>query len=956
MIFKVLTFLIFFALTGPKSLAALLVQEVTVSCGTSKACLTHAERFKGLKDTYRNVTHLRQTLKALVSVGGVRDFFWELQPTAAGSNLKIHFSPKQIIGTVSAKAENDQIKEYIELNTRLKPGSWHEQSALIDETLRLRQYLASKGYPRADIKINQKARGDEVNLTIIIKAGRPQLLREIVIKTESAVIRKFAEAKFRDLVNKNFDVQTTRTKADELEGELFTFGYYLVSISLTPKKVGDDVVVEALIGPAEQWGFSLVQPPLPASNLKLEVGPIVRELFKRYRRPLDESALRVGIQDHYKKMGYLSAQVKLKTVRYRTALGDWMNSGEVEINPGIQTRIREVIFPGAQLWSQKTLKRMWEEQGQELTSAGFYDEESQAAFSEWLKGQYIRLGYVRAEVSQPRSIFEEDNKFARLEYTITEGPRVMVDEIKFSGVDESEEIKIQEKMETKAGAPFNPLQFTEDLRLIVDGLQDEGWFRADIANRDADTIVVYGKDRSSVRLNIIVNKGKRITFNRLVIVGNRETRNNVIRRKSPFDQGKPITPGLVKEYETALSSTGLFTSVRVRPVMHKGETPLTDVVVEVMEREYGLIEIAPGYRTDIGLKLSGTISYLNLFGENISTSLTGQVNQRLDYAALDERRRKEGKSLMEYNLTSQLNVPDVEETNIDYGLTISMQRRRFFSFDADIRRLANTISRDFGPRFSVSLRHQFESINQFDATEARDNGSFEIGALTPSFTADFRNTRINPTLGAWFNISNEFANPYFLSQKTDDLTINFYKLISRNRFYIPIPRGTIAISAVAGIQENLEKDLKRDSNGNVETDPDTGQRLTKGYIPNIKVFRLTGLDIVRGFSDEEINRLPNGKDIGDDPVQNKAYMANFKIEPRYFINDALMAGVFYDAGRVYVDSVDIGDLRQSVGVTFKVVTPVGTLDFDYGFKLLRKKDENGNLESPGRFHVSIGFF
>jgi outer membrane protein insertion porin family len=953
---RVLLILLLAAFSSASALAALLVESVSVSCGSSKACQTQTERFNGLKATFRNTTHLRQTLKAIVSVGGVKDFAWELQPTAAGSILKISFSPKQVIGTVVARTEDDLLKEYIELNTRLKPGTWHEQSLLIDETLRLRQYLSTKGYPRADIKIREKIHGDEVNLTIVVKAGRSQLLREVVIKTESAVIRKFAEAKFRDITGKNFDIQSARSKADELEHELFTFGYYLVSVSLTPKKIDEDVIVEALIGPAEQWAFAVVRPPAPAEDLKIEIAPIIRELFKRYRRPLDESALRVGIQEHYKKMGYLGAQVKLKTNRYKTSLGDWMNSGEVEVKPGAQTRIREVIFPGAQLWSQKTLKRMWEQQGQELTSSGFYDEESQVAFSEWLKGQYIRLGYVRAEVSQPRAIFEQDNLYARLEYTISEGPRVMVDEIKIGGVDENEDVVLQEKIETKVGAPFNPLQFTEDLKSIADGLQEDGWYRAEIANRDADSIVVYGKDRSSVRLNITVNKGKRISFNRLVIVGNRETRNNVIRRKSPFVVGMPITPNLVKEYEASLSSTGLFSSVRVRPVFHKGDTPLTDVVVEVIERDYGLVEIAPGYRTDIGLKLSGTISYLNLFGENISTSLTGQVNQRLDYAAFDERRRKEGKSLMEYNLTSQLNVPDVEDTYIDYGLTLSMQRRRFFSFDADIRRLANTISRDFGTRFSISLRHQFESINQFDATVERDNGSFEIGALTPSFTADFRNTRINPTLGAWFNISNEFANPYFLSQKTDDLTINFYKLISRNRFYIPIPRGTIAISAVAGLQENLEKDLKRDSDGNVATDPVTGQRLTKGYIPNIKVFRLTGLDIVRGFSDEEINRLPNGKDIGDSPVQNKAYMANFKVEPRYFINDALMAGIFYDAGRVYVDTVDIGDLRQSVGVTFKVVTPVGTLDFDYGFKLLRKKDEDGNLESPGRFHVSIGFF
>ena len=85
-------------------------------------------------------------------------------------------------------------------------------------------------------------------------------------------------------------------------------------------------------------------------------------------------------------------------------------------------------------------------------------------------------------------------------------------------------------------------------------------------------------------------------------------------------------------------------------------------------------------------------------------------------------------------------------------------------------------------------------------------------------------------------------------------------------------------------------------------------------------------------------------------------MANLKIEPRYFLNDTLMAGVFYDAGRVFVNRMDLGELRDSVGVTFKIVTPVGTLDFDYGIKLLRKKDPSGRLEDPGRFHVSIGFF
>src|SRR5690606_26631952 len=150
--------------------------------------------------------------------------------------------------------------------------------------------------------------------------------------------------------------------------------------------------------------------------------------------------------------------------------------------------------------------------------------------------------------------------------------------------------------------------------------------------------------------------------------------------------------------------------------------------------------------------------------------------------------------------------------------------------------------------------------------EDLDNGSFRIGAITPSLTFDWRNSQVNPTSGAFFNMSVEYANPYFLSQEKEDLMINHYKLISRNRFYVPFKNGTVAISLVGGVQENLARDLI-DNNGTEQTE---------GYIPNIKVFRLTGMYIIRGFTDEEMNKLSDGTDISKARIDNRAYMLNFK--------------------------------------------------------------------------------
>jgi outer membrane protein insertion porin family len=374
----------------------------------------------------------------------------------------------------------------------------------------------------------------------------------------------------------------------------------------------------------------------------------------------------------------------------------------------------------------------------------------------------------------------------------------------------------------------------------------------------------------------------------------------------------------------------------------------TDLIVKVTERDYGLVEFAPGFRTDLGAKLTATASYLNIGGMNRAITLRSQVNQRLNYQTFDPRRRKQRRQLVEHNETLTYTQGDIFNTQINSSTGLSYQYKRFYSFDAEIFRVNNTFTRDISTRLSSSVRYQYEAITQSDATELRDNGSFKIGAITPSLTYDLRNSQVNPLKGAFFNLSCEFANPYFLSQKESDLTINYYKLVSRNRFYIPYKFGTVAISMVAGLQENL-------ANEKITVN---GVEQTAGYIPNIKVFRLTGMDIVRGFNDEEINRVPgeDKSDVSQVKVEQKAYLANLKFEPRYFINDTLMAGVFYDAGRVFVNQVNMGQLRDSVGVTFKILTPVGTLDFDYGIKLLRERNKDGSLEDPGRFHVSIGFF
>ena len=145
-----------------------------------------------------------------------------------------------------------------------------------------------------------------------------------------------------------------------------------------------------------------------------------------------------------------------------------------------------------------------------------------------------------------------------------------------------------------------------------------------------------------------------------------------------------------------------------------------------------------------------------------------------------------------------------------------------------------------------------------------------------------------------------------------------------------------------------------DGKKNLATDYDDPSS-RRGYIPRVKVFRLEGVDIVRGFEDIEINRLDEGIDISEKIIDDQVYFLNLKLEARRFLTPTLIGALFYDAGRISTETFTFNDLRHSVGTSLKFLTPVGTLNFDYGLKLSRKMID-GEKESFGRAHLAIGFF
>jgi outer membrane protein insertion porin family len=941
-------FTIFLFIFSSISFAELVVDKVEIDC-LDNNCQRVFRSFKSLTGKYESISNLEKILKIYTINQGIYKFSYELINTGKNQHLKLLIGVKPVVHDVDIVFVKDSID--IPVLLPLSPSSFLDENKVSESVEAIKRLAAGKGYPNARVQVKSNLRKDKsIDIDFIVGLGTPRRLSEInyMILPQEGNIRELADKFLMSYLNTPFDQQDFKQSVDKLKDTLFDFGYYLVDIDFNYRNIGQrNVVAQVDISLGNKYVFDL------SGNTYFSIHQlrtIFKDNLKVYKRQPTIESIRSTVQSQYKSAGFKDVKVDVTLSNYSDLENSNVERVKIDIDEGRRFMLSRLEFKGNSFFKIDELEKMFYANAFSQAKNGIYDEKYYTFFQDYIYKQYLEKGFVDAKVDSPLINIEDD--MLTVSFRIREGARAIINKVDIQGLSDELKIEIEKSMVNKTKKAFNPLVFQDDLNMIENTLKNKGYYFTQIKNLDSTDLVIYRNDNSQVDIKIDIELTEKIFLDNIIIIGNVSTNTKIVEREILIQRGDVITPDAIRRTYSNILGLNLFSQVNIKPIIKSNSR--SDLLIILKEKDFGIIEFAPGFRTDLGPKLGGGINYLNLWGEHWIMGVKGQVNRRVAYDTLDPRRRSEEKDILEHYSRINFNKNYIFDSPLGYSGAISTTRRRYYSFDADISRISNTVSWDIDNYWSVSLRQQYETISQFDATLDRDNGDFQIGGVTPGVIWDLRDNRINPTQGAYFNLSLELANPTFLSQSNEDLEINFYKIVSRNKFYAKIPNGVLALSMVAGVEENLNKEIRKDSDGNPIMVGD--RALTRGYIPDIKVFRLTGSDIVRGFEDGEINRLVNGQDISEVLVTDRAYMMNLKVEPRFYINDSSMIGIFYDAGRVFVDEYDLNELRSSVGLSYKYLTPVGSLDIDYGIKLLRKRDSNGTLESPGRLHVSIGFF
>jgi outer membrane protein insertion porin family len=171
---------------------------------------------------------------------------------------------------------------------------------------------------------------------------------------------------------------------------------------------------------------------------------------------------------------------------------------------------------------------------------------------EKIKNLYSEKGHLLADVAVKRIPVEDSIGQADIEFDISEGKKVKIEGITFSGNQRFPDSKLRGKMSTKQksffrSGNFNRDKYLDDKDKVIDFYKNEGYIDAVIL----DDTIWYSQDMTRMFINIDLQEGSRYYFGDMTWEGNSIIGND------KFQKGMKIKPGTIfnqKKYDETIAN------------------------------------------------------------------------------------------------------------------------------------------------------------------------------------------------------------------------------------------------------------------------------------------------------------------------------------------------------------------------------------------------------------------
>lgn len=605
----------------------------------------------------------------------------------------------------------------------------------------------------------------------------------------------------------------------------------------------------------------------------------------------------------YSSIGYNSSKIETKLKKNDNRSFDLL----IEINKGEKTKISSINFIGNNNIRSSRLrdiiaseeKAFWKV----ITKNTNFNESQINLDIRLLTNYYKSLGYFYVKVN---SNLAQLNKTGNVDlvYSIEEGNRYTISKIS-TNVDKTFDKKIffplnkvYNKHVGEYYSPFTVKKLLEELDELIDN-NDLQFVEHNVEE------VVEGK---SINITFNVMEGEKNLVERINIIGNSITNEDVIRGELILDEGDPFTKLNLDKSIAKIKSRNIFSKVKY-DVVNGSDKNLKIINIEVAEQPTGEISAGAGFGTNGG-QVAFVVKENNWLGEGKSVTFDVELDAESlsgEVVYSDPNYNFLGNSI-NYSISSESNdKPDKGYKNSVYGAGIGTSFEQYKDVTASLGISASYDDLSTTGNASQSLKNQA--------------GSFSEIAGNYGFTYDKRNRTFMPTDGTIISFSQSlpiYADKSFLANQ---FLSSSYKTLSEN----VIGASKIYLGSISGLSDD-----------------------------NVRISKRLSLSPkrLRGFQKNKVGPVD-----GDDHIGGN-YVAAYNLEanlPNFLPEDTNTdINLFFDAGNIwgvdYDSSInDSSKIRSTVGVSAAWKSPVGPMTFTFSNNLTK-----ADTDKTEAFNFSLG--
>jgi len=619
------------------------------------------------------------------------------------------------------------------------------------------------------------------------------------------------------------------------------------------------------------------------------------------------------------------------------------------VEEGPISKVKRICFVGNENISGRELKKLIFTREDWilgiLDGAGSLQKERLESDKHLLEQYYQSEGYMKAKVTKADVDMDPETKNFTVTFHIKEDDLYKVKSVKAPGNDILKDEYLVSRLPIKPEDFYSRKKIIDAIKALELMWGDLGYVFAHI-----EPSIQPNDEDNTVDIAFYAELGEKIFLNKINIIGNKKTKDKVIRRKIMMREGELITNRKKELSKYGIESLGYFDprdGVNWKITRLDKNTANLDLILKEVKTGHAGIKLGFGgsvqslTAANSGFSLSGELNDTNLFGTGMTLSLNATLakgEQNIIFNITDPW-------LFDMPITGALdiyhkrptygefrNLRPVHEKTTGGGITLGFVSPRLYNSQILFRFGGDKVRYETRPEIMFLPMDKRCFIPQYQKIIDRLFVGGSYFWFETHVGQDRKNHPMHTSKGYKWNICSKFGIPSL------HCNIGYFKMDFDFNWY----------TALIGVNDLVLR---------FHTYFGYVKKLRNKYVPYRELFHIGGPASVRGFLFGQVGPQFCGDSIGG----SKAFFTNVELVFPITHDFNIKGVAFYDGGTGWDNPYtnlcpsqiekNTFNYRHAVGFGFRMMNPV-PVRVDWGFKLDRRKKWN---ETPSEVHFGMTY-